>query len=187
MTKISFNSLSMKSEFLKNKSDPSQPLSHIGKVSTIRTKNYNGPNMANGFKRAGYPTANNAISRHTRIGRNSKRAMAIRNETRRVNRLGENIKLKGISYYNNDGMPRSIPRNNEESHSNGILLHKQLNEAMLRNAEAEVQRARNALAANRNGNSDEHLKLKDNYASAKAKLNSLKVGGSKRKTKKYMK
>jgi hypothetical protein len=231
---ISFNPLSMTSEFLKNKSDPSQPLSHVGEASITRTLNHNGPLRPNGFKRSKgtYVTAYNAPRTHkngrVRVGTSAKNAMSRRNEiaARDFAYVNRDIESRGLgNYYENGnanlpdpamvGMRRSRVRNQKNGENVGLLLENNVKTEGLsvvprlryasgknirsahsrsalkgsrnkgvRNAEAEVQRAKNALAANNDSNTDKHLQLKDAYANAKAKLNSLKVGGSKRKTRK---
>jgi hypothetical protein len=128
MAAISFNPLSTEANFLKNKSSPAVNQSHIGEAVITRTLNQNGPTRANGYRRAGYPTANNAPSKHVRVGRSAKNAMAIRNETRRLNRLRENAHLRGLSELNNNGLQRSLPRNNNNAGANGDLLHHQLHQ-----------------------------------------------------------
>jgi len=95
--------------------------------------------------------------------------------------LENNLKTEGLSVaprlrYASGKTLRTAP-------SRGALKGSR-NKATLRNAEAEVQRAKNALAGNNDSNTDKHLQLKDAYANAKAKLNSLTVGGSRRKTRK---
>jgi len=132
MAAVSFNPLSTETTFLKNKSDPAVNKSNIGDATVTRTINHNGPNRPNGFKRGTYSTANNAPSSYKRIGRSAENTMAIRNETRRRNRLDENEFIKLFpSEFNNVHMPRAKPRNQSEAGAYADLLHEQLeNEAL---------------------------------------------------------
>ena len=177
---ISFNPRSTEANFLKNKSDPAVKKSNIGNATIIRTLNHNGPNKPNGYKRGKYSTANNAPLRHKRIGRSAENAMAIRNETRRLNRLKEKNIIEDLGEFNNAGMPRAKPTNNNEAGAYADALREQLEEEALNVAPNLTENQRN-YHLTREFPKPVKSALHKSNATADVNWNNNKFGGSKKK------